>query len=166
MRKSSYADLNAQDGSIGYRFHARGMRSGRSRAGVNDRPNVLATQRRGEPAWHEPVYDLHALEMVGSCHDLEKRTVERQRAPELCKIDDVGLAQKLRLLSARVLGVGGVHSVHVLHDREASRAQRVRQQECTRVSPVDWNARVRELVVVIRRERTAHNRAGRGEVNR
>ena len=101
---------------------------------------MLATQRRREPAWHEPVYDLHALDVAGGRHDLKKRTVERQRALELCKIGDVRLAQKLRLLSAGVLGVDGVHSIDVLHDREASRAQRVRQQECTRVSPVDWNA--------------------------
>lgn len=51
---------------------------------MNDRPNVLATQRRGESAWHEPVYDLHALDVAGSCHDLEKRTVKGQRALELC----------------------------------------------------------------------------------
>jgi len=29
---------------------------------VDDRPDVLATKRRGEPAWNEAVYDLHALE--------------------------------------------------------------------------------------------------------
>src|SRR4029077_2418407 len=84
-----------------------GVRSGRSRASVNDRPNVLATQRRIEPAWNEPVYELHALEVAGSCHDLEKRTVKRQRALELCKIGDVRLAQEPRLLSAGVFGVDG-----------------------------------------------------------
>ena len=86
--------------------------------GVNDRPNVLATKRRGEPTRHEPVYDPHALEMASSCHGLKKCTVKRQRALELCKIHEVRLAQKLRLLSAGVLGVDGVHSIHVFHDRE------------------------------------------------
>src|SRR5262252_6524573 len=116
------------------------MLSGRSCASVNDRSNVLATQRRSEPAWDKPVYDLHALEVAGSCHDLKKRTVKGQRAVDLCEIDDVRLAEKLRLLAAGGVGVAGVHSIHVLYDREASRAQRVRQQERTRVSSVDWNA--------------------------
>ena len=40
-------------------------RSGRLRAGMNDRANVLATQRRREPARHEPVYNLHALDVAG-----------------------------------------------------------------------------------------------------
>ena len=65
---------------------------------------MLATQRRGEPARHEPVHDLHALDVAGGRHDLEKRTVERQRALELCKIGDARLAQQLRLLSAGALG--------------------------------------------------------------
>ena len=117
-----------------------GTRSVRPCTGVNDRPDMLATQRGGEPAWHKPVDDLHALDVTGGRHDLEKRSVKRQRALELCNIRDGRLAQKLRLLSAGALGVSGVHAVHVLHDREASGAQRVRQQECARVGPVDWNA--------------------------
>ena len=101
---------------------------------------MLATQRRSEPAWHKTVYDLHALDVAGSCHDLQKRAIKRQRALELCNIGDGRLAQQLRLLSAGALGVVGIYTVHVLHDCEASSAQRVRQQECPRVSPVDWNA--------------------------
>jgi hypothetical protein len=93
---------------------------------VNDRPNVLATQGRGEPTWDEPVYDLHALDVAGSCHNLEKRTVKGQRTLELCKIDVCRLPQKLRLLSAGSLGVDGVYAIDVLHDREASSAQLVR----------------------------------------
>jgi hypothetical protein len=82
-----------------------GMLSGCPRASVNDRPDVLATQRCGESAWDEPVYDLHTLEVASNRHDLEKRTVYRERALELRKISDVRLAQKLRLLSAGSLGV-------------------------------------------------------------
>jgi hypothetical protein len=41
----------------------------------------------------EPVYDLHALEVAGSCHNLKKRTVKGQCALELCKIGDGRLAR-------------------------------------------------------------------------
>ena len=77
---------------------------GRPCTGVNDRTHVLATQRRGEPAWHKRVYNLHALDVARSRHDLEKRTVKRQRALELCNIGDGRLAQKTRLLSPGPLG--------------------------------------------------------------
>jgi hypothetical protein len=107
---------------------------------MNDRPHMLAAKRRCEPAWHKPVYDLNALDMARGRHHVEERTVKRQRTLELCNIGDGRLAQQLRLLSAGALGVVGIYTVHVLHDCEASSAQRVRQQECPRVSPVDWNA--------------------------
>jgi hypothetical protein len=54
--------------------------SGRTRAGADDRPDVLAAQRRGEAARREPVHDLYALEVARGRHDLEERAVERQRA--------------------------------------------------------------------------------------
>jgi hypothetical protein len=113
---------------------------------------VFATQRSGQSAWHEPVYDLHALEVTSGRHDLDKRTVERQRALERCQLGDIRLAQKLRLRSARGPGVGGVHAVDIFHDCKACRAQCIRQQEGTGVGPVDWQARVRELVVMIGRK--------------
>jgi hypothetical protein len=106
------------------------MRSDRSRASTNDRPNVLAAQRPGERAWDWPVYDLHALEVAGRCHDLEKRTVKGQRALDLCKVSDVRLAQKLRLLAAGTLGVDGhslawelavaAHIFRISHDTAAT----------------------------------------------
>jgi hypothetical protein len=37
--------------------------SGRARAGIDDRPDVLATQRRSKPAGNESVHDLHALDV-------------------------------------------------------------------------------------------------------
>ena len=54
------------------------VRSGRARAGVDDRPDMLATQRGGEPARHESVHDLHVCEMARRCHHFHERTVERQ----------------------------------------------------------------------------------------
>ena len=51
-------------------------RSGRGRTSVNDRPDVLATQRRSKLARNESVYDLHALNVASGRHDLEERAVE------------------------------------------------------------------------------------------
>src|SRR6516162_4835393 len=57
--------------------------SGRARASIYDRPDVLATQRRSEPAGNESVHDLHALDVPRARHDLEERGTEWQRAREL-----------------------------------------------------------------------------------
>jgi hypothetical protein len=140
------------------------MRSGRVRAGPDDRPDMLATQRGGEPSRHEPVHDLHALDVARVCHDLDERTVDRQRALELCKVGSARLAEQLRLLSAGAFGVGGIHPIDVLHDREAGRSERVGEQKRARVGPVRRDTRARELVVVIGRKGTPDNGAGRGEV--
>jgi hypothetical protein len=47
------------------------------------------------------------------------------------------------------LGIGGVHPVHVLHDREAGGSQCIGEQECAGVGPVRWDTRTRELMMVI-----------------
>ena len=44
------------------------MGSGRVRAGLDDRSDVLAAQRRGQPARNEPVHDLHMLDVAGVGH--------------------------------------------------------------------------------------------------
>jgi hypothetical protein len=85
----------------------RGGSGGGSRTSVDYRSNVLATKCRSEPARHGFVYDPHALEMAGGCHDLEKRMVKRQHPLKLCKIWDIRLAQKLRLFSASAPGIDG-----------------------------------------------------------
>jgi hypothetical protein len=46
-----------------------GGHSGRARPGVDDRPDMLAPQRRGQPARNETVHDLHALDVAGGGHD-------------------------------------------------------------------------------------------------
>lgn len=74
------------------------MRSGRARAGVDDRPDMLATQRGGDPARHEPVHDLHALEVARGRHDLEERAVERQRGLVFREVGGARLADELRPL--------------------------------------------------------------------
>ena len=142
------------------------MRFRPARAGVNDRADVLATQRGGEPSRHEPIHDLHALDVARGCHDLEQRRVERQRALELCKVGGARLAKQLRLLSVGAVGVGVIHAIDVLHDREARRSKRVGEQKRAGVSPVRRDARARELVVMIGRKAASDDRAGRGKVNR
>jgi len=62
-------------------------------------------------------------------HDLEKRAVERQRAFELRELGGARLAQQLCLLSLGSLGIGAVHPIHVLDDREAGRSERVGEQK-------------------------------------
>ena len=49
--------------------------SGPACAGVNDRPDVLATQRRCEPAASESVHDLHAFDVPRVRHDIEERAI-------------------------------------------------------------------------------------------
>ena len=48
-----------------------GRVSGRARTSVDDRPDMLAAQRGGEPAGDEPVDDLHALDVARGRHHLE-----------------------------------------------------------------------------------------------
>src|SRR5262245_10341828 len=62
--------------------------------------------------------------------------------------------------------IGVIHTVDVLHDRQSSGAKCVGDKKCTRVGPMWWDAGGRELVVVIRRERAADDRAGGGEMDR
>ncbi len=142
-----------------------GARSGRPGAGANDRTDVLAAQRSGEPAGHESVHDLHALDMARGRHDLEQRAIERQRALVLCELVGAALAEQLRLLAVGPVGIGGVHPIHVLDDREARRSECIGDQKRAGVGPVNRDARVRELVVMIRREGAPDDRAGGGEVN-
>jgi hypothetical protein len=71
----------------------------------------------------------------------------------------------MRPLPVGPIGVGGVHSVHVFHDREAGSAQCVGEQKCAGVGPVERDARGRELMMVIRRKGAPHDRRGCGEVN-
>lgn len=132
---------------------------------MNYRPDVLATQRRSEPAGNEPVHHLHPLDVLRVRHDLEERAIERQRALDLGKFGGARLPEQLRLLPVGPIGITGVHPVHVLHDREAGGSQRVGQQKRARVSPVQRDARVRKLMMVIRRKGAPNDRAGGGEVN-
>src|SRR5262249_23557662 len=99
--------------------------SGWARAGINDRPDVLATQCRSEPAGNQSVHDLHALDVPRVRHDLEERAIERQRALEVCKVGGARLPEQLRLFRVGTMGISGVHPVHILHDREAGSSQRV-----------------------------------------
>jgi hypothetical protein len=101
---------------------------------------MLATQRGGEPARHESVHNLYALDVARGCHDLKERSVERERALELCEVGNARLREKLRLLPTRTLGVSSVHPIDVFHDREAGRSERVGEQKRTRVSAVIWDA--------------------------
>jgi len=126
---------------------------------MNDRPDVLATQRGSDPTRREPVHDLHVLEMARGRHDFEQRAVERQRAFVLREIGGARLAEQLRLLPTGAVGVGVIHPIHVLHDREAGRSERVGEQKRARVSPLSRDARSRKLVVMIRRKGAAHDRA-------
>jgi hypothetical protein len=58
---------------------------------------VLATQRRSEPAGNESVHDLHALDVLGVRHDIEKRSIDRQRALMLRKLGAARLLDELCL---------------------------------------------------------------------
>ena len=61
---------------------------------MNDRPDVLATQRHSEPARNESIHDLHALDVPCVRHDLEERAIERQRAWELRKFGGARLSEQ------------------------------------------------------------------------
>jgi hypothetical protein len=139
--------------------------SGRARAGVNDRSDVLASQRRGEAAGNEPVHDLYARNVPRVRHDLEERAIERQCALQFGKFGGARLPEQLRLFPIGTIGISGVHAVHVLDDREAGGSQRVGEQKCAGVGPVERDARGRELMMVIRRKGAPYDRAGRREVN-
>ena len=56
---------------------------------------------------------------------LEERAIEWQRALELRKFGGARFPEQLRLFPIGTLGIGGVHPVHVLHDREARSSQRI-----------------------------------------
>ena len=84
---------------------------------------------------------------------------------KLRKFGGARLPEQLRLLPVGTVGIGGVHPVHVLHDREAGGSQRVGKQKCAGVGPVERDARGRELMMVIRRKGAPNDCAGRGEVN-
>jgi hypothetical protein len=81
------------------------------------------------------------------------------------RVGDARLTEQLRLLPVGPLGIGGVHPIHVLRDREAGRSERVGEQKRASVGPVRRDARGREFVVMIRREGAPDDRAGRGEMN-
>jgi hypothetical protein len=98
-------------------------------------------------------------------HDLEECTVERQRTLKFLKLGGARLAEELRPLPVGSMGISGVHPVHVLHDRKAGSSQRVSEQKCAGVCPVERDARGRELMMVIRRKGAPHDRAGRREVD-
>ena len=91
---------------------------------------MLAAQRGGEPAGLKPVDELHALDVARRRHDLDERAVERQRALQLREVGGARLAQEFRLLSPGAIRIRVVDPVHVLHDRQAGRTERVGQQEC------------------------------------
>ena len=136
------------------------------RAGANDCPDVLTTQRGGQPAWHQSIDNLHALNMACSRHDLNERTVKRQRTGMFFKLFGAGLSNELRLRRGGPVGVDGVYAIDILHDGEASGAQRIGQQKRPGVGSVVRNARIRKLVVVVRRKGTPHHSAGRAKVDR
>ena len=107
---------------------------------MNDRPDVLAAERSGEAARHQSVHDLNVVDMTRGRHDFQKRAVERQRALVLRELGGAGLAEQLRFFSIGSLGIGGVHPIHVLHDRQPSRSERVGEQKRSGVGPVMGDA--------------------------
>ena len=112
------------------------MWSGRARPCVDDRPNMLATQRGGEPAQHESVHDLHTLDVSRCCHYIEERTIERQRAFVRCEVGDGGLPEELRLLPTRTFGAVVYTPSTSSTIVKPGRSERVGDQKRTRVSPV------------------------------
>src|SRR5215470_16432181 len=113
-----------------------------------DRPDVLATQRRSEPAGNEPVHDLHALDVPRVRYDIEERTIQWERCLNLRKVGGARLPEQLCLFPVGPMGISGVHPIHVLHDREAASSQRVGEQKCASVASVQRDTRVRELMMV------------------
>ena len=77
--------------------------SDRARPRADDCSDMRAAQRGGQPARHESVHELHALDVARGRHDLQQRTVERQRALVLCEVGSTRLAKQLRLLAAGTL---------------------------------------------------------------
>jgi hypothetical protein len=97
--------------------------------------------------------------VAGIRHHLEQRAVERQRAFELRKLGDIGLAQQLGRVTIITLviplGIGGVDAIDVLDDGEAGGAERIRDQEGAGIGTVRRNPRGRKFVVMIGRKRAA-----------
>ena len=81
------------------------LSSGLTRASMNDRADVLATQGSGESSRNKAIHNLHPLYMTRSRHDLGQSRIDRQRALELCKIGDAHLAKQFRRLSFGAVGV-------------------------------------------------------------
>ena len=141
------------------------MRAQAGRTSADDCSDMRAAQRGGQPARHESVHELHALDVARGRHDLQERAVERQRALVLFEVGGARLGKQLRLLPAGALRIGVIHPINVLHDREAGRPERVGEQKRTCVGPVRRDARGWELVVMIRRKGAPDDCTGRGEVN-
>ena len=116
------------------------FRSRRTRARVDDGPNVFAAQRRGEPARNESVHDLHALQVARGRHDVQQRPVDRQRAHLCCEIGGARFADQVRRRSDSSMWIGVIDTIDVLDDREPSGAQRVGDEKGTRVRPVRRDA--------------------------
>ena len=71
---------------------------------------------------------------------LQKRAVERQRTTVLREFGGARLAEQLRLLPVGSVGIDGVHPIHVLHEREAGRSERIGDQKRARVGAVRRDA--------------------------
>ena len=70
----------------------------------------------------------------------------------LYKVGRTRLAKQGRVLPAGALRVGVIHSINVLHNREACRSQRISEQKRAGVSSMGRDARGGELVVMIGRK--------------
>ena len=113
--------------------------SDRLRAGLDDRPDMRAAQRSGQAAWNETIHDLHPLDVARIRHDLDERTVERQRSLVLREVGGACLAKQLRLLPVRALRWDRSPSTSSTMVRPA--AERVGEQKRARVSTVSGEAR-------------------------
>jgi hypothetical protein len=107
---------------------------------ANDGTDVFAAQRGGKPAWHKSIHDLNAFEVTRGCHDFKQGAIERQRALPLREHGGRRFAYELGSLGVGAVRVFGVDAVHVLHDGEAGRSERVRKQKRARVSAVRRDA--------------------------
>jgi len=92
------------------------QQSRRTRAGVDDGPDIFAAERRGQPAGYESVHDLHALDVPRVGHDIEECRVDLQRASARCELGRGRFADELRRGSAVTMWIGVTHTVDVLHD--------------------------------------------------
>ena len=131
------------------------------RAGTDNGADMLSTQSRCEPARHESVDNLHTLNVARVRHDFQERTVKRQCAWLFREFGITHLANQLRILSIGAIGIGAVHAIHILHDRETSCPKRIRDQERTRVRPVNRDTGGWELMVVIGRIGATHDCSAR-----